>query len=159
MDLSKQIRVAGLAAAIGLGFCPASEAQVSCSPKVPERTCKKAATLLDARLKSESGPGRGGVQLELVSPEEFKDRIAQFKKDLHLGPVESPGCGPGSGKTFFQNCAEVDVLFFRGSPSDVIPKRIVASSAEAGDALWLLYFIEGYYAGLRAEMAESQNEK
>jgi len=159
MDLSKQLTIAGLATVIGLGLGPATRAQVSCSPKVPAGTCKKVATLLDVRLKLETGPGRGGIQLELVSPAEYKDRVNQFKKDLHLGPVETPGCGPGSEKAFFQNCAEIDVLFFRVSSTDIVPKRIIASSDEAGNALWLLYFIEGYYAGLRAEMAESQNEK
>lgn len=158
MALSKQIAIAGMVTVIGLGLCPASKAQVTCSPKVSIRTCKEVARFLDVFLKLEAGTGRGGIQLELVSPTEYKVRVNQIKKDLRLGPVETPGCGPGSQRLFFQNCVDIDVLFFRDS-SDVIPRRIFASSGEAADVLMLSYFVQGYYEGLTAEMAESQNKK
>ena len=159
MGISKWIKKAVPFALTILGLCPASKAQVSCSPKVPVRTCKEVAKSLDVPLKLKTGTaGHGGVQLELVSPEEYKARVAQFKKDLRLGPVESVGCGPNSENAFFENCADVDVLFIRDGPSDVVPKRILVSSDEAGDVLALSYFVQGYYAGLTAEMGE-QNKK
>ncbi len=160
MDLSKRVTIAGLVAVIVLGLCPTGKAQVSCSPKVPVRTCKEVAKFLDVPLKLKTGTaGQGGVQLELVSPEEYKTRVTQIKKDLRLGPVETVGCGPSSEKAFFENCAQIDVLFIRDGPSDVVPKRILASSDEARDVLALSYFVQGYYSGLIAEMAESQNRK
>ena len=159
MNLSKRVAVAGLATVIALGLCPVCKAQVSCSPKVRVRTCKEVAGLLDAFLKLENKLGHVGIQLELVSPTEYKTRVSQIKKDLRLGPLETTGCGPGSEKSFFQNCGTIDVLFFRGSSSDVIPTHILVSSDEAEDALALSYFVQGYYEGLTAEMAEPQNRK
>ena len=153
MHLTKRINLAVLAAVIGLGLCPASKAQVSCSPSVPVQKCKEVAKFLDVTLRLRS------VQLELVSPAEYKARLNQIKKDLRLDPLETLGCGSGSEKLFFQNCVDIDVLFFRGSSSDVIPKRILVSSDEAADVLMLEYFVQGYYQGLIAEMAESRSEK
>jgi hypothetical protein len=157
MNASKWIAMAGWAAVIGLGSCPASNAQVSCSPRVPVRTCKEVARLLDVPLKLETG--RGGVQLELVSPAEFKARVNQFRKDLRLEPLEPIGCAPGAEKLFFLNCEDVDVLFLRDGSSDRTPKRILVSSEEAANVLALRYFVLGYYAGLTAGRAEEQNEK
>jgi hypothetical protein len=159
MNPIRQLFIVGLATVIVLGLGPATRAQVSCSPEVPVKTCKEAAKVLDVPLKSKVGAVHGGVQLELVSPAEYKLRINEIKKKIGLGPVETLGCGPGSEKAFFQNCAGIDVLFFRDSISDMTPKHILASSDEAVDALMLSYFVQGYYAGLLAEMAESQNEK
>jgi|HubBroStandDraft_6_1064221.scaffolds.fasta_scaffold01770_10 hypothetical protein len=152
MNLRKLTTIAGLATVIGLGPCPTSKAQVSCSPKVLARTCKDVASLLDTPLRLKTA--RGGVQLELVSPAEFEARVNQFKKDLRFGPIETPGCAPGSDKLFFQNCQNIDVLFLRDNPSDRTPKRLLVSSNEAIDALALSYFIQGYYAGLTAAMPE-----
>jgi uncharacterized membrane protein len=155
MYLARRMNIAALAALIGLGLCPASRAQVSCSPNVQVEKCKEVAKLLDIHLKLMPGT----VQLELVSPAEYKARVIQFKKEFHLDTLETLGCGPGSEKLFFQNCVDIDVLFFRGSSSDVIPKRILVSSDEAADVLMLDYFVQGYYQGLTAEMAESLTKK
>jgi hypothetical protein len=157
MKFGKQIATLGLAMVIGLGLCPASKAQVSCSPKVPVMKCKEVAKFLELLLKLKTGPG--GATLELVSPAEYRARVDRMKKDLLLGPVETLGCAPGSKKLVFQNCAAIDVLFLRESSSDEVPKHILASSYAATDVLMLSYFIQGYYEGLIAGMAESQNKK
>jgi hypothetical protein len=93
-----------------------------------------------------------------VSPAEYKARVSQIKKDLRLGPYETVGCAPDSQKAFFQNCADINVLFIRGGSSDLTPRRLLVSSNEAADIFMLLRFLEGYYQGLNAEMAASQNK-
>ena len=159
MEISKSIAIAGMAAVIALGLCPASKAQVSCSPAVPVRTCKEVARVLDVPLELNARASHQGLQLELVSPAEYKARVNQISKDLKLGPLETAGCARGSEKLLFLNCEPIDVLFFRGSSSELVPTHIFVSSDEAGDALALMYFIQGYFAGLTAEMVESQNKK
>ncbi len=159
MEISKRIAIAEMVAVIGLGLCPASKAQVSCSPTVPVRTCKEVARVLDVPLELDARASHQGVQLELVSPAEYKARANQITKGLKLGRLETAGCAPGSEKLLFLNCEPIDVLFLRGSSSDLFPTHILVSSDEAGDALALMYFVQGYYAGLTAGMAESQNKK
>jgi hypothetical protein len=151
---------AGFVLLLCLAGARATDAQVSCSPEIPGDTCKEVAVLFEGFLTLETGV-KGGSQLELVSPAEFRARINQIKRK-YLTEVESempPGCGSASVKLVFGNCWNENVVFFRDNPNDLAPKRILVSSdavvfknrtSESG-ILTLLYFVRGYYEGLLAE--------
>jgi hypothetical protein len=127
--------------ALTLLFAASSSAQVSCSAKVPAETCKMVADAFEFHLPP----------VEVVTPDEFKQRMAAFDEDegKNAREVDLACTGKDNFKTercqillntfftnvigmghsrLFLNTFNRNVAFVRDTPKSRSPDRIVLST-------------------------------
>jgi hypothetical protein len=158
-------------------FAVTSSAQIGCSAKVPPETCQSitdAFGILDHHIV----PGKS-YPVEVVTPDEYKQRIAAFNADdaEHMSEVGRACEGKGNLNTercqvflntfftnvlgmgrsrLFWNTFDADVAFVRDTPNSRSPDRIVLSTNSVDEQKQELVKDEKGQSRLKVSIAHGQ---